>query len=60
MREAYKLVKKKLIDTDKIAFNSLYALIWIANFGIMQASFAQIKTSVDDLLSKACRIKLNL
>lgn len=48
MRAAYGLIKK----TDKMRILSFSVLIWIANPGIKNATFEQIKSSMNGLLAK--------
>lgn len=48
MRAAYGLIKK----TDKMRILSFSVLIWIANPGIKNATFEQIKSLMNSLLTK--------
>lgn len=57
MRSAYRLVSRKInIRQSK---NTLQALIWVANQGIKNATFEQIKSSMENLLSKLERSSKN-
>ena len=50
MRSAYRLVRKKYFSEN--SKNNLQALIWIANPNIKNATFEQIKSSMERLLNK--------
>ena len=50
MRSAYKLLKNKLISTNKTF--SISVLIWIANPDIKNATFEQIKDTMYNLLGR--------
>ncbi|MBI3591729.1 MAG: ribonuclease P protein component [Candidatus Melainabacteria bacterium] len=50
MRSAYRLIRKKYFSEN--SKNDLQALIWIANPNIKNATFEQIKSSMERLLNK--------
>lgn len=52
MREAYKLIKKKLITTNNNILSLCSVLIFIANPNIKSATFEQIRETMLDLLTK--------
>lgn len=55
MRAAYQLIKKQLIDLNN---NYPSVLIWIANPFIKDATFEQIKNSMEYLIKKIERAKV--
>ena len=52
IKAAYMLLKKKLINTNKNLFNPYLAFIFIAKPNAKNATFEQIKESMDVLLRK--------
>ena len=48
MRSVYRLFRERLINNNKL--NKISVLIWIANPNIKNATFKQIKDSMDKLL----------
>lgn len=52
MRAAYQLIKKKLIGLNKNKFCNNLVFIWIASPSIKNATFEQIKASMENLLIK--------
>ena len=51
MKAAYKLVKQKLINTNKNKLNLFSALILVANPSIKDATFEKVNSSVEYLLN---------
>ncbi len=52
MRAGYQLIKKKFINSGNCRFNAISGLIWVANSPILGATFSQIKTTQDELLTR--------
>ncbi len=52
MRAGYQLIKKKFINAENSRFNAISSLIWVANSPILGATFSQIKTTQDELLTR--------
>lgn len=52
MKASYQLIKKKLINLNK---NNLFALIWIANPEAKDASFKEIKETMEKMLISLVR-----
>lgn len=52
MKAAYQLIKSKIITTYKNNDSRIHILIWVAKSDIKNATFEQIKQSMDVLISK--------
>ncbi len=52
MRAAYRLIRKKFMNSKNNKFNTILGLIWIANTSIMDATFEQVKAAQEELLSR--------
>ena len=50
MRSAYRLLRERLINNNKL--KKISVLIWIANPNTKNATFKQIKDSMENLLRK--------
>ena len=58
MREAYKIVKKKLFQINKNILDNYFAFIWIANLPAKDATFDEIVRSMESLLCLAARVEV--